>query len=222
MGEIVILPTRPTNREEWLQARKLGIGASDASSVVGMNPYKTNVELWEEKVGLREPTDISGKPYVQYGIDAERPLRELFALDYPQYDVTYKNFDMHYNEQYPFIFATLDGDLTELLPIQRKGVLEIKTTEILRSMQYENWKEKIPDNYYIQVLHQLLSTGYCFAILKAQLKTSYNGDIRLNTRHYKIERSEVEEDLDYLLKEEIRFWDYVERKQRPNLLLPAI
>jgi len=209
------------NRADWLAERKKGIGASDAAAIVGMNPYKTNTQLWEEKTGLFEPVDISDKPYVKYGIDAERPLRELFALDYPQYEVIYKDFDMHYNKEYPFVFATLDGDLTET-DTGRKGILEIKTTEILRSMQYENWKDKIPDNYYIQVLHQFLATGYSFAILKAQLKTSYNGDIRLNTRHYKIERSEVMEDIAYLLETEIKFWEYVEKRQKPNLILPVI
>lgn len=216
-------------RDEWLTLRLKGIGASDASAVVGMNPYKTNVQLWEEKTGRREAQDISDKPYVKYGIDAERPLRELFALDHPQYIVEYDEFDMHYNKQYPFIFATLDGRLLEMSDdqpmrlIKRYGVLEIKTTEILRSMQYENWKDKIPDNYYVQVLHQLLATGFEFTVLKAQLKTAYaNGEIRLNTRHYHIERNEVTEDIGWLLQEEIKFWKCVETGKKPNLILPPI
>ena len=89
-------------------------------------------------------------------------------------------------------------------------------------MQYEKWKDKIPDNYYIQVLHQLLVTGWQFAKLKAQLKTDYGGDIRLNTRHYHIERVEVEEDINYLLGKEIEFWKCVEEDRRPNLILPPI
>lgn len=209
-------------RDEWLQLRKKGIGASDASAVVGMNPYKSNVQLWEEKTGRRDPEEISDKPYVQYGIEAERPLRELFALDFPQYVVEYDEFDMYYNKRYPFIFATLDGRIIER-ETARKGNLEVKTTEILRSMQYENWKDKIPDNYYVQVLHQLLATGFEFTVLKAQLKTVYgNGEIRLNTRHYHIERSEVTEDIDWLLQEEIKFWDCVEKGIKPNLVLPPI
>jgi len=209
-------------RDAWLELRKKGIGASDASAVVGMNPYKTNIQLWEEKTGRREATDISDKPYVKYGIEAERPLRELFALDHPKYIIEYDEFDMHYNKQYPFIFATLDGRIIER-ETDRKGNLEVKTTEILRSMQYENWKDKVPDNYYIQVLHQLLATGYEFTVLKAQLKTVYrDGEIRLNTRHYHIERSEVAEDIDWLLQEEIKFWKCVEEDRKPNLILPPI
>ena len=72
------------SREEWLQARRNHIGGSDASACVGMNPYKTNVELWEEKTGRRQSEDISGKDYVIYGTRAEEHLRELFILDFPE------------------------------------------------------------------------------------------------------------------------------------------
>ena len=55
------------SREAWLQARRNHIGGSDAAACVGMNPYKDNVQLWEEKMGLVEPEDISNKDYVRYG-----------------------------------------------------------------------------------------------------------------------------------------------------------
>ena len=42
---------KTTNREEWLKERKKGIGASEASCIIGVNPWKTNVELWQEKTG---------------------------------------------------------------------------------------------------------------------------------------------------------------------------
>ena len=207
-------------RKEWHLLRKKGIGASEAAAVIGLSPYKTNVELWEEKTGRREPEDISDKPYVKYGTEAEKHLRALFALDFPQYEVNYKDFDMRYNSDYPFIFATLDGDLTEKAT-GRKGVLEIKATEIMKSMQYEKWKGRIPQNYYIQVIHQLLATGFDFTVLKAQLKSAY-GDVRLSTRHYHIEREEVLEDISYLLQREILFWECVQEDRKPNLILPLL
>ena len=72
----------------------------------------------------------------QYGTEAEKYLRGLFALDFPQYKVGYKDFDLVRNKKYPFIFATLDGRLIEK-ETGRKGILEIKTTEILKSMSRE-------------------------------------------------------------------------------------
>ena len=73
-AELLILNTRT----DWLEKRKNYIGGSDASAVVGMNPYKSNVELWLEKTGKVVPKDISDKPYVKYGTEAEKYLRELF------------------------------------------------------------------------------------------------------------------------------------------------
>ena len=61
-----------------------------------------------------------------------------------------------------------------------------------------------------------------FAILKAQLKTVFDGVPYLQTRHYKIERSEVEEDIKYLMAKGTEFWRYVETGKKPPLVLPEI
>lgn len=207
------------NREEWLQNRTR-IGGSDAAAILGMNPYKDNVTLWREKTGGSVAEDISEKSYVKYGTEAERPLRELFALDFPQYKVEYVENNMFLNDKFPFAHASLDGWLIDV--DGRKGVLEIKTTNILQSMQKEKWRGKIPDNYYIQLLHNLFVTEFEFAVLKAQLKTVFDGVPYLQTKHYHIERSEVEEDIQYLVAEEERFWKQVQERKRPALILPEI
>ena len=89
------------SRDEWLERRRSYIGGSDAAAVVGLNPYKTNVELWQEKTGQLQPKDISGEIYVKYGHDAEAPLRELFKLDFPDYQVFYAENNMWINDKYP-------------------------------------------------------------------------------------------------------------------------
>lgn len=211
------------NNEEWLKARLQGIGASEASAVIGCNPYMSNVDLWRLKTGRKQAQDISSNAHVQYGHDAEGPLRELFALDYPQFEVSYGGaYDMVHNPEHPYIFATLDGRLREK-NTGRLGVYEGKTTEILRSMQKEKWKDRIPDNYYVQIIHQLIATGWEFAVLNAQMKRVFDGDVRTETRRYFIERAEVQDDIDYLLAEEIKFWnDYVLKDREPPLILPEI
>ena len=208
-------------RQEWLEERKKGIGASEASAVVGMNPYKTNRDLYFEKIGQSTPDDISDKPYVQYGINAEHHLRELFKLDYPQFKVDYNEFLIYTSKEYPFITATLDGELTNLETGER-GVLEIKTSNILQSMQRESWNERIPQNYYIQCLAQLLATDFSFVILKANLRTEWGDEVRINTKHYTIRREDVLEDLKYLQGELIKFWDCVQKRKEPALILPPI
>lgn len=208
------------NEQEWLSGRLNGIGGSDASAVVGMNPYKTNIELFEEKTGRRIPEDISDKPYVIYGKKAEEYIRELFRLDYPEYQVEHYEFRILQSLSHPFMQASLDGELTD--QEGRRGILEIKTTNILQSMQYEKWKDRIPDNYYIQVLHYLLVTGYEFVVLRAHLVSEWGRDKRTTVKHYFIEREEVREDLDMLLEEEKKFWAYVESGRKPPLILPEI
>lgn len=207
------------NREEWLNNRNR-IGGSDASSVLGMNPYRSNEELWQIKSGLLIPEDISDKPYVKYGHDSEPFLRELFALDFPEYKVDYIDNNMFLNDKYPFAHASLDGWLTD--QDDRKGILEIKTTNILQSMQKEKWNDRVPDNYYIQVLHYLMVTEFEFVVLKAQLKSEWQGEIRLQTKHYFIERSDVEDEISFLATEEAKFWDLVQSHKHPALILPEI
>ena len=217
-----------SSREEWLKNRTK-IGGSDASAIVGLNPYKTNVDLWMEKTGMIVPEDISDKPYVKYGTQAEMHLRGLFRLDFPQYKVEYVDNNMFTNDKYPWAHASLDGWLIETIiahdgsEVIRKGILEIKTTEILQSMQKEKWKgDHIPDNYYIQILHYLMVTEYDFAVLKAQLKTVFDGVPYLQTKHYYIERADVEADIQYLAEEEKKFWKQVQERKKPALILPDI
>lgn len=213
--EMIVL----SSREEWLKNRTK-IGGSDASAIVGMNPYKSNIDLWFEKTGQAQADDISDKPYVKYGANAEEYLRALFSLDFPQYEVDYVENNMFKNSKFPWAHASLDGWLTD--QDGRKGILEIKTTEILQSMQKEKWNQRIPDNYYIQILHYLMVTEFDFAVLKAQLKTVFDGVPYLQTKHYFIERADVEVDIQYLVNEEKKFWKHVADRTQPALILPEI
>lgn len=207
------------DRNEWLQNRSR-IGGSDAAAILGMNPYRTNIELWQIKTGQLTAEDISEKPYVKYGTNAEQHLRELFKLDFPEYEVFYEENNMWLNDKYPFAHASLDGWLID--QDGRKGIFECKTTNILQSMQKEKWNHRIPDNYYIQLIHYFLVTEFDFAILKAQLKSEFNGEIYIQTKHYKIERSEVQADIDFLESSERKFWKQVQDRKRPDLILPSI
>ena len=208
------------SRDEWLQARGKRIGGSEASAVGGLNPYMSNTDLWSIKTGRREAEDISDKPYVRYGHDAEPLLRELFKLDFPDYKVGYVDNNLFLNSRYPWAHASLDGWLQD--PEGRTGILEIKTTEILQSMQKEKWKDRIPDNYYLQVLHYMMVMEADFACLKAQLKYDYDGDIYLQIRHYWIERQDVENDIRILSEKEEEFWHHMQNGTRPATLLPEI
>lgn len=217
-----------TTEAQWHDARSQGIGGSEAAAIIGLSPWCSNVELWKRKTGRSPAPDISNNEAVKYGHDAEGLVRGLFALDYAhKYETEYRGaFDMVRHPQYPFIFSTLDGRLTEKAT-GRKGILEIKTTSIVRSMQKEKWwkdgKPCIPDQYFCQVLWQMLASGFDFAVLHAQLKYDYGDDIRSERRTYTIDRTEVVDDLEYLQAEGVKFWtEYVEKDREPGLILPEI
>lgn len=207
------------NREEWLKERKNGIGGSDAATIIGLNPYKTNIELWEEKTGRKEAEDISEKLYVKYGTNMEPVLRESFKIKHPELEVLHEENTIIKHSIYPFLFASLDGKLINK-ETGELGILEIKTTNIVQSMQKEKWKDKIPPNYYCQVLHYLNVTGFSFVKLFAELNYDENYQA---TKTYTIERKDVEEDIKYLSEKEIEFWnEYVVKDKMPPLKLPEI
>ena len=206
-----------------MRERKKGIGASEAAAILGMSKWKSNTELWEEKVGLLEPEDISGKPYVQYGHDAEPHLRALFALDHPELRVTYESpYKMIFSDELPFMFATPDGELEELAT-GRRGGLEVKTTEIKNHGQWAEWDKRIPQQYYCQVVHQMFSAGWDFVYVLVQIKWyTREGELRKDIREYRIERTEILEDIRALKKSTVEFWEHVQTKRRPALKLPMI
>lgn len=211
------------NSETWLKERSKGIGGSDAASVLGLNPYKSNVDLWREKTGRKIPEDISDRDYVIYGKKAEEYLRALFKLDYPQYEINYAPFDLHVNNNYEFIRGSLDGELTEI-ETNIKGIWECKTTEIKQASDWDKWNNKIPMNYFCQVLHYFaIDTDYKFCKLKAQIKhKDQNNETILTTKHYHILRENYKNDIEYLINKEIEFWHYVEVDKEPPLILPQI
>lgn len=209
-------------REEWLEARKHGIGASEASCIIGVNPWKSNVELWKEKTGKTNAQNIDDKDCVKYGKEAEKHIRGLFALDNPEYTIEYDEFEMIANRKSePWLFATLDG---HIISGERNGVLEIKTTTIQHSEQWKHWDNQVPDNYYVQILHQLLATGYEFAILRADIRYYKDNELRHTVRDYEFvaDTESIKNDMEYLLKEEIKFWSCVINNTPPNLKLPEI
>lgn len=207
-----------STREEWLKNRQSYIGGSDVACILGMNPYKSNVELWREKTGRKQPEDISDKPAVKYGTDAEKYLRELFKLDYPELEVSYTEGNSWKNDKYPFAAVSLDGWLKDTN--NRFGIFECKTATINGPAAKAKWDNRIPDNYYCQVLYYM---GVCeadFTKLKAQLKYDReNEDPLIVTKHYHIERREVEKDIEYIMEKTAAFYEYIKTNQEPPLII---
>ena len=209
------------NRAAWLEHRRKYIGGSDAAAALGLSPWRTNVELWEEKTGRRVAPDISDNAAVKYGTEAEPFLRGLYALDNPQYKVDYIENNSIINDKYPFCAASVDGFLTEI-ETGRRGVLELKTSNIVQSMQKEKWRGRVPIQYFTQCLFYMEILEADFCELHAQLRFDYSGDIVFQRRTYHMERAEVQDDIEYLFKGIKKFYGYIVRDEKPPLILPEI
>jgi len=194
-------------REAWLAARERGIGCSEVSAIVGMNPWQTPLDLWKLKIGSAPPKDLSDNPAVAQGVMMEPILRQFFTALHPEYAVEHYPYDMLFQTERPYWYATLDGELTRLSDGKR-GILEIKDSTPNGKTGWEKWNNgRLPDYYYVQTLSQLFVTGWDFVILFAALH-SMNGDITLREYEIELDDGGTREDIAWLAPQVTRFWEY--------------
>ena len=205
-------------REEWLQGRAqiCGIGGSEAGAAVGLSQWTSPVELWEYKVGMKTPKDLSDNAAVQQGIKMEPAIRAFYTAAHPEYELEYYPHDILYQAERPWLFATLDGELIER-STGRRGIFEAKDATPNGKAGWEKWSNgMLPSGYFCQLLHQMLATGYEFARLCAFLH-SLNGDITI--RQYEVERCDVADSMDWLLAGETDFMRCVRTRKMPMVQL---
>lgn len=205
----------PNTRKRWLKARETqGIGGSEAAAIVGLSPWMSATELWQIKTRQKPPKEISNEA-IEKGIAFEPVLRELFKAKHPEYDVRHYPFDILFQAERPWLFATLDGEIWDKSK-ERWGVLEIKTATPQNKVAWSKWDNAIPQAYLVQVTHQLLATGYDFVTLFACL-FNFEGDMTI--REYRFERERMTDDMAWLLEKEEQFWRKVQMRQQPDTVL---
>lgn len=188
---------------QWLEARKNGIGGSDAASILGLNPYATPLSVWMEKTGNTESVDLSDNEKVYWGSVLEDVVAQEFKKRNPEYKVQRLN-GMLWSESYPWMFASVDRIITH--KEHGKGILEIKTCGERRR---SDWEYGIPDYYLPQVNHYLAVTGFnYFAVAVLIGGQEY--------RQYLYTRDD--EDIAYLIEKEKQFWEYVKNEIMPPAL----
>ena len=203
------------DRESWLSARaNRGIGGSEAAAIVNMSPYDTVRDLWERKVLGKKAPNVSDNEYVAKGVRVEPVLRALYQANHPEVTVEYYPFDLLYQQERPWAFSTLDGEI--LKPDGKHGILEIKTAAPSGKEGWKKWDGQIPMNYFAQTLWQLATSGFDFVVLYAGL---YSSDGSMTIREYEFSRDEVSEDIEWLMHEADEFWDSVTNHKLPPLTL---
>lgn len=189
--------------EEWLEGRSHGIGGSEAGIVLGLNPWKSRLELWHEKVNKTRHLDPETKISIKLG----NFLEPLIAEEYSK--MTERKLEMKpqkVHPKYPFILGNIDREIIDDSDKgSGPGILEIKTKGA-----FTNWYgEDIPIYYIAQIQQYLEIYGYdwgSFAVLD------------LGT--LKISCIDIERDNDMInniIDEEIKFWNLVENNISPGI-----
>jgi len=144
-----------SSQADWHAARLTGLGASEMATVLGLNPYRSALQLYAEKVGAIEPEDLSDREAVQMGI-----LLEPFVIDrYRERSGRWAERDGHLlrSREHAWATCTLDGKTIEGEPEPEKAwPLEVKTTGAFRA---EDWVDGPPDVYMVQIQHQMMVVG---------------------------------------------------------------
>lgn len=193
-------------REEWLKARRGTIGGSDAGAIIGLSPFQTPWEKWQDMTGQAPRREFTQEAMarMKYGLQAEAPLRELFKLDFPEYNFQYYENNLWTNDLFHWAHASLDGWMYD--QAGRMGVWECKTATIKAEEDLTRlWGGHIPDVYYLQIMHQMAVTGADFAVVKAHLKLDYLTTGAALTRHYFYEREDNKELIWSLMNQEKEF-----------------
>lgn len=139
---------------QQLEERRNGIGGSDASAVSGVSKYKTPLDIYLSKLGLKE--DNIDNPHIQVGNKLEAVLRTLYMertgkfVDAP--DETYR----HINHN--FMLANVDG-----LVGSENAILECKTAGThMAKFWGDSGSDEIPTEYLLQCAHyaEVMNAAY--------------------------------------------------------------
>ncbi len=149
-----------SERAEWLEQRKKGIGGSDAATVCLKvvykgKPYeKTIIDLYNEKLGAEQPESKSIA--MDLGNILEPYVCERFISENPEWELQRSVDAIH--PEYDFIRGSFDGILTHK-ETGEKAILEVKTAD---STMKAKWDDQIPVNYYLQQQHYLMFPQFEF------------------------------------------------------------
>ncbi len=178
---------------EWLEFRKSKIGASDAPVIMGVSPWSTPFQLWEQKLGLSE---VKINEAMKRGTEMESQAREEFekitGIKMTPKVITHSEYD--------WMIASLDG-ISEC----SKYIVEIKCPgfkdhEIARN-------GLIPEKYYPQIQHQLA----CSNLNMAYYFSFYQNDSCI------VEIVRDQKYIDGMIKKELDFFELLKSKIPPEL-----
>lgn len=159
---------------EQLEARQGGIGGSDLAAVLGLSPYKTPLDLYNEKLGLVELPDLSSNEAVHFGNVLEDVVADEFGR---RTGLKPRRNNQHLvHKDHPFMLANIDRAIVGT-PFGKKCGLECKTSDKWAAMNSDLWgpgavfeynsegelviaqyDDQVPDWYLMQCVHYMAVT----------------------------------------------------------------
>lgn len=172
-------------KETWLKLRKKGIGGSDARSILNLNPYRSSVNVYMEKID--ENIEIKSNMKMILG----EKLEEFVAKEFcNQTGKKVRNLNgILRNHKYPYAIANLDK-----VVVSENAFLECVVTN---SYLKKEWSEEVSIHYQIQCYHYMAVTGASHCYVCALIG---NEEIKI----YKLDRDQ--ELIDYIMEKEEEFW----------------
>jgi len=172
------------NEEGWLERKKQGIGGSEISALLGVNPYKTPYQLWRDKTGRSPP--VSDNRYLRTGRLMEPVIAELFRQE-TNYQILENSEENHLyiHPEHSFILGTPDRIYRDLEG--REGILECKNTRFPINIEHfpKTWLCQIQYYMGLTKIEQgeiaYLSQGVDFAHIKLEFVADFY--------HYMVEKA---------------------------------
>lgn len=183
-------------REDWLSARKKGIGGSDAAAVLGLSKWKTPLQLYQEKIG--EADDIQDNESMLWGRVLEPVIRQQYAERTGRTVRLPEGIIAH--PEHAFMLANVDG-VTDC-----RRVVEIKTARSGKEWG-ANGSDEVLQEYLLQVQHYMAVTGFEVADIAVLIGGS---DFRI----YEVPADK--ELQNYLISAEEEFWERVVNRTPPD------
>lgn len=156
-------------REDWLQARKSGIGGSDIGAILGLSPFKTPLDVYLDKTGAAEPQPMNEAMYfgtIMEGIVADeyarrnerRVQRVNSILRHPQHDWMLANIDRAVITEGTRARVASDGRSL----LGAVGLLECKTASAYKQGEWGRAgdDDAIPAAYAAQAFWYMAVTGH--------------------------------------------------------------
>lgn len=187
-------------REQWLAARRLSVGASEAAAILNLSPWATPLSVYLEKTGV--PRKESNASYLAWGLRFQPVIAQIYADESGRELVTPPDLVRH--PEWSFMHASMDY-------LTRTGQ-HLRPLEIKRVSPYyaKSWgpsqSADVPIYVNLQVQQQMACGDYGEADVAAFIGWD-------DLRCYTIQRDDAV--ISKLAEAEQEFMDRVDRQDPP-------